>query len=97
LEKFLKMPTSKNQSNWIYKIAKKVSKEYSLKFEIKKSGHYKIKFHDQNGVTCIFNFPSTPSCWRSRRNALSTIKFVLSEKFGVEIDKSKYTLQFFQS
>ena len=91
------MSTANNQSNWIHETAKSISNEYHLQYEIVKNGHFKLRFYDSDGKSCLLHFPSTPSCNRSRKNAISTIRNLLNETFGVKVDKSLFSLQFVRS
>jgi len=91
------MSIAKNQSNWIYETAKSISTEYHLQYEIMKNGHFKLRFYDSDGKSCLLHFPSTPSCYRSRRNAISTIRNLLNVTFGVKVEKSLFSLQLVRS
>jgi hypothetical protein len=91
------MSSVNNQSKWIYETANSISTEYHLQYEIMKNGHFKLRFFDSDGKSCILHFPSSPSCFRSRRNAISTIRKLLNETFGVKVDKSLFTLQLVRS
>jgi len=91
------MSIAQSQSNWIYETAKSISSEYQLQYDIVKNGHFKLRFYDSDGKSCLLHFPSTPSCYRSRRNAISTIRSLLKATFGVKVDKSLFTLQLVRS
>lgn len=87
------MSVSNNQSNWIYETAETISSEYHLQYKIVKKGHFKLRFYDSDGKSCLLHFPSTPSCNRSRRNAISTIRTLLNKNLGIKVDKSLFSLQ----
>ena len=91
------MSNANNQSNWIYETAKSISTEYHLQYDIVKNGHFKLRFYDSDGKSCLLHFPSSPSCNRSRKNAISTIRNTINERFGVKVDKSIFTLQLVRS
>jgi hypothetical protein len=86
--------SSRNKNlSWVNKQRKMIKENYGIDSKIIKNGHLKIIFY-RNHVTWMWVTGNTPSDINSQKKSLSILRNGLKQYFGVDIDKSDFTLQY---
>jgi hypothetical protein len=86
------MSSSKSNLSWVIRQQKKIKEEYGIESKLLQNGHLKITFY-RGTISFMWVVSSTPSDINSRKKSLSQLRNGIREKFGIDIDKSCFTLQ----
>lgn len=86
------MGSSKSNLSWVNKQRKMIKYEYGIESNIEINGHIKVTFY-KNQFTWMWVTSNTPSSINSRKKSLSQLRNGIREKFGIDIDKSCFTIQ----
>jgi len=86
------MGSSKSNLSWVNKQQKMIKEEYGIESKLVQNGHLKITFYRGN-LSFLWVVSSTPSDINSRKKSLSQLRNGMRDTFGIDIDKSTFTLQ----
>jgi len=87
------MSTRNKNFSWVNKQRKMIKENYGVESTLIQNGHLKITFY-KNNITWLWVTGNTPSDMNSRKKSLSILRNGLRDTFGIDIDKSTFTLQF---
>jgi hypothetical protein len=87
------MSSSKSNLSWVIRQQKKIKEKYGIESKLLQNGHLKITFY-RGTISFMWVVSNTPSDMNSRKKSLSQLRNGMRDTFGIDIDKSTFTLQF---